>query len=273
MASRERSPHAASATRSSSSIGLYAHAPNHADLASFDRLLAALEHLGHEPIADPQAELDFLLDITPTAKRLLGLEARDLLSPLWQQLADALKERPFSPDNPTFIASFALSQAQDWAAVSACVLSEPAWSQHPALCLRLAQSAFYRRRRIEALMAWFHLCWRAPAQAAEALDSRRQADSEIAGWWQQFLDIEEEPTDPAMTAADFPAWLLLREPELTHHLPADMPTDNTPGEALYRCVHRCIQARRAGRRDDEIAERKALQTLQPTLFRYLKRTV
>ena len=68
---------------------LYAQAPNHADLGAFDRLLAALGHL-NRPIDDPRQELEFLLDITPAAKRLLGWEARDLLAPLWRQLADAL---------------------------------------------------------------------------------------------------------------------------------------------------------------------------------------
>jgi len=78
---------------------LYAQAPNHADLAAFDRLLAALGHL-NRPIDDPRQELAFLLDITPAAKRLLGWEARDLLAPLWRQLADALRSRTFSIDEP-----------------------------------------------------------------------------------------------------------------------------------------------------------------------------
>ncbi|MEP7246906.1 MAG: hypothetical protein ABI885_24930, partial [Gammaproteobacteria bacterium] len=68
---------------------LYAHAPNHADLASFDRLVTALGHL-NEVVGDPQTEIDFLLSITPTAKRLLGSQSRDLLAPLWRQVADAL---------------------------------------------------------------------------------------------------------------------------------------------------------------------------------------
>ena len=257
---------------------LYAQAPNHSDLASFDRLLAALAHL-HEPIADAQTEIDFLLDITPAAKRLLGADARDLLSPLWRQLGDALKGRAFSPDAPNLHESFAFSQALDWPAVSACVLSEPAWAEHSTLCMRLAQSSFYRRRRVEALMAWSHLCWRAPKQAAEALDSRHQADSEIAGLWQRFCDLEEEDgagnmnageAEVTLTAADFPAFLLLREPTLGDSLGADLPTRDTPGEENYRCVHRWNQARRAGQRDEEIELRKTLQAGQPRLFGYLK---
>ena len=266
---------------------LYAQAPNHADLASFDRLLEALGHLNRVP-ADPQGELDFLVDITPVAKRLLGSDARDLMSPLWQQLSSALAGRAFSPDRPDLHQSFALSQAQDWAAVSACVQAEPRWAEHPVLCLRLAQSSFHRRRRTDALMAWFHICWRAPKQAAEALDSRRQADSEIAGLWQRFLDIEDledddsaPPTATAssaaattrLTAADFPAWLLLHEPGLARQLGEDLPTGNTAAEEHYRCAHRWARAREAGLQHEEIALRKMLQAGQPALFRYLKRVV
>jgi hypothetical protein len=262
---------------------LYAQAPNHADLASFDRLSAALSHL-QEPLADPAAEIDFLLDIMPDAKRLLGSDARDLLSPLWQRVGAALAGRTFSPDQPDLHRSFALAQAQDWVAVSECVMSEPRWFDHPILCLRLAQSSFHRRRRTEALMAWFHVCWRAPKQAAEALDSRRQADSEIAGLWQRFLDLEDNASNadsssdssdapPPLTAADFPAWMLLREPSLTRNLAENLSTASTPGEEHYRCVHRWVRAREAGDTQQEIALRKVLQTAQPALLGYLKRVV
>ena len=64
---------------------LYAQAPTHSDLAAFDQLLAALGHLGH-PVEEPRQELAFLLEVTPTARRLLGAQSRDLLSPLWVQL-------------------------------------------------------------------------------------------------------------------------------------------------------------------------------------------
>lgn len=263
---------------------LYAHAPNHADLAAFDRLLAALGHLSHA-IDDPPRELDFLLEITPTAKRLLGSQSRDLLAPLWRQLADTLGARAFSPDRPTLHRSFALSQAQDWDGVSDAVLNESGWWLHAPLCLRLAQSGFYRRRRIEALTAWCHLCWRNPEHAADVLDKRRQPDADVTALWQWFLDSEEEcsqadqavqaesASEPELTAADFPAWMLLHEPALAEHLRVGLPTGNTTAEENYRCVHRWTQARRANQRDEEIAQRKILQASHPALFRYLKQSV
>jgi hypothetical protein len=257
---------------------LYVQAPNHADLAAFDRLLAALGHLDRL-INDPRQELAFLLDITPAAKRLLGWEARDLLGSLWRQLADALRGQAFLIGEPSLHRSFALIQAQDWSGAGDAVQREPQWWLHAPLCLRLAQSCFYQQHRSHALTAWFHLCWRAPSEAALALDSRGQPDTGISALWRRFIDCEEElrltslPAESALTAADFPAWLLLREPGLNLQLAADLPPGNTPAEDTYRTVHRWIDARRANRTADELALRKTLQAGQPVLFRYLKQTV
>ncbi len=252
---------------------LYEHAPNHADLPAFDRLLTALTHL-ERTVEDAQAELAFLLDVTPAAKRLLGAHSRDLLSPLWRQLAGALASQPFSPEQPELHASFALIQAQDWTGASQCVLKEPEWWRHPALCLRLAQSSFYRQRRTEALTAWCYLCWQAPEKAADVLDNRLQPDSTLAGLWRQFMDLEDEAgeDEPALTAADFPAWMLLHEPGLAQQLAEDLPRGDSAGEHGYRCVHRLNHARRA-KRQDEMQLRRALQANHPALFRYLKRSL
>jgi hypothetical protein len=261
---------------------LYAQAPNHAELAAFDRLLAALRHLD-SPIDDPRQELEFLLDITPAAKRLLGWESRDLLAPLWRQLADALGSQAYSIAEPNLHSSFALVQAQDWSAASEAVRGEPQWWLHVPLCLRLAQSSFYQQRRSDALQAWFHVCWRAPDEAAAALDNRRQPDTGISALWRRFLDSEEELTpglspasgaaEPVLTAADFPAWLLLREPGLNRQLGIDVALGDTPPEEAYRIVHRWIDARRGNRGEDELALRKTLQAHNPAMFWHLKRAV
>jgi hypothetical protein len=248
---------------------LYALAPNHADLAGFDRLLAALGHLGR-PVDDPGQEVDFLLTITAAAKKMMGSQARDLLAPLWRQVADALGDRVFSSDAPKMHRSFALTQSQDWPGVSHAVLSESQWWLHAPLCLRLAQSSFYQQRRIQALTAWFHLCWRAAAEAADVLGNRqRQPDLGLAASWRQFIDSEEE----RLRTADFPAWLLLQEPGLALKLAEDLPPGNTPAEEHYRCVHRWIQARRGNRHGEEMALRKVLQASHPGLFEVLKRSV
>lgn len=257
---------------------LYTQAPNHADLAAFDSLLEALGRL-QRPCDDAQHEMDSLQQTVATAKRLLGSQYRDLLTPLWKRLADALTGRTFDSDHPLLHRSFALSEAQDWPGVSAAVLAEPDWRRHPALCLRLARSGFYRQRRTESLTAWFHLCWRFPDQAANALENPRQPDSGIAASWQHFLEIEEVggageliPTF-ALSAADFPAWMLLSEPGLVQQLSIEMPTGDSPGEEHYRCTHRLMQARRANMKEEEMVLRKQLRTDHPLLFDYLIRRI
>jgi hypothetical protein len=272
---------------------LYAQAPTHSDLAAFDQLLAALGHLGH-PVEEPREELVFLLEVTPNARRLLGAQSRDLLSPLWVQLGDAVRSAPFDANEPMLHRSFALGQAQDWTGVSDSVMSEPGWQQHAPLCLRLAESAFNRRQRVAALAAWCQVCWRAPAEASQAVNKLRQP--ELTVLWQSFLDDESDPADPdavaagtaraarspqtagppagptTLTESDFPAWLLLKEPGLALPLAEDLAT-GTPAEESYRCVHRWIHARRARKQADELALRKNLQSLHPALFRVLKQSV
>ena len=247
---------------------LYTQAPNHADLGAFDRLLAALDHLEH-PLDDPQRELEFLLDVTPTAKRLLGSQSRDLLAPLWRQQAETLRGRAFEPAAPTLHCSFALRQAQDWAGVSAAVLDEASWWLHEELCLGLAQSSFYSQQRIQALTAWSHLCWRHPERAAAVLDGGRQPDSGIAALWQRFVDSDDDQQDALLATEDFPAWLLLQEPGLALQLAEDLAVGNSPGETHYRSVHRWLHARRARRLDEEMALRRSLQVGHPGLFRRL----
>jgi hypothetical protein len=253
---------------------LYAQAPNHTDLAPFDRLLAALGHLD-QAIADPREELAFLLDITPAAKRLLGWEARDLLAPLWRQLAEALAGQHYSSVEPNLHRSFALIQAQDWPGASDAVRGEYQWRLHVPLCLRLAQSSFHQQRRSDALQAWFQVCWRAPDQAVAALENRRQPDTGISASWRRFVDGGDELSDgaeAALGAADFPAWLLLREPGLNRQI-AELPTGDTAAEEAYRIVHRWIDARRAGRGEEELALRKALRDGHAAVFRWLKQGV
>ncbi|MGH8303689.1 MAG: hypothetical protein ACRET5_19765 [Steroidobacteraceae bacterium] len=254
---------------------LYAKEPNHPELAAFDRLLEALGHVGR-PIADCGEELEFIRSITPCAWRLLGARARHLLVPLWRHLAEALGSKPFSPQAPLLHASHAWSEAHAWEEVRASVLGEPLWCHHLPLALRLIESSLRRRRRAEALWAWFQLCWRMPQRAPDALGALNFPD--LHALWQRFLEAEEESPVPAghgcaLSAADFPAWLLLDEPALAERLPAEPPTGASAGEERYRLARRWIAARAARRPAEEMALRRALKESQPALFGQLLRAV
>lgn len=248
---------------------LYAQAPNHADLAGYDRLLEALAHL-HLGIADVPGELAFLMEITPTARRLLGTQARDLLAPLWQQLATALAGQRFRSDQPYLHRSFALGEAQDWPALSACVLQEAEWWLHEPLCTRLAHSCLYLQRR-DALAGWCSLCWRTPELAARLLEDR-QRGRQLAGLWRQFCDDDEE-ADEAPDATDFPAWLLLHERGLAQLLAEDLATAATAGERHFIWVHQWIGASRAQREDEQMRLRRKLGEARPMLLRKLMKGV
>jgi hypothetical protein len=282
---------------------LYMQSPNHPDLAAYDQLLAALEGLD-QPVTDVQARVAFLLQIAPSARHLLGMDSRDFLAPLWRQVADHLGGVGFSAAAPELHRSFALGQAQDWLAVGESVLGEAQWWEQPVLCLRLADSSFRRRRRVEGLTAWCHFCWRAPEQVAAGVERLRQV--ELGALWRRFQEWEEEvleqevlgggPTSAsgggkagagmgvadvpgadasvtAVSAADFPAWLLLQEQGLARQLDADLPTGDTAAEHHYKWVHRWIHAHRAHLEAEEIALRKSLRAGHPALFEVLKKSV
>lgn len=254
---------------------LYVKEPNHPDLPAFDRLLEALRHPGRA-IADCREELEFVTGIGPDAWRLLGARARDLLVPLWRHLAEALGSTPYSSQAPMLHASHAWSEAQAWDEVRASVLAEPQWWRHVPLAVRLIESGLRRRRRTEAISAWFQVCWRAPDQVPEALESLNFP--ELHALWQRFLEADEESPgvsgrQPALTAADFPAWMLLDEPALASRLPAELPMGDSAGEDGYRLAHRWIATREARLAAEEMTLRKALKERQPALFQQLLRAV
>ena len=254
---------------------LYAKEPNHPELAAFDRLLEALDHSGR-PIADCSLELEFITDVAPCAWRVLGARARDLLVPLWRRLAEALRSSPYVPQAPLLHASHAWSEAQAWDEVRVSVLRESQWWLHLPLTLRLIESSLKQRRRTEALWVWFQLCWQAPERAPEALERVNFPD--LHALWQRFLEAEEDSSalpdgGHALTAADFPAWVLLDEPALAGRLPSAMPTGASAGEEHYRLAYRWIAASAARRSAEEMALRKALKEAQPALFEQLLRAV
>ena len=253
---------------------LYWQEPNHPDLPAFDRLLAGLERLGR-PIADCGEELEFITAVAPEAWRLLGARARDLLVPLWRHLAEALGATPYSPHTPMLHASYAWGEAQGWAEVAASVLEEPQWWCHVPLAVRLIESGLRRRRRGEALVAWFQLCWHAPERVAEALEVLKFP--ELQALWERFLEWEdglfEGTGGSAPGPADFPAWMLLEEPALARRVPQELPAGESAGEERYRWVHRWIAAREAGRAAEEMTLRKTLKERQPALFAKLLQAV
>ena len=75
-------------------VRLYHQLPDHAELASFDRLVNTLQLLDTPPM-DVHAELLIMQQVDRIAKRLLGARSRDYLTALWQRLAKPLADHPY----------------------------------------------------------------------------------------------------------------------------------------------------------------------------------
>lgn len=256
---------------------LYAQSPNHTDLAGYDQLLSALDRL-QQPVLDASETLAFLTATSPVAKKLMGSQWRELMAPLWRQLASALEHAPYDPTTPQLHHSLALAQAQDWPRTIAAVRDEPTWWQHCELAMRLAQAGTLSHQREASLSGWFALCWHHPTAAAAALDKPPFPIGSLGTDWFSFVDVadsleSEDDTAATLDAHHFPAWMLIHEPGLAQLLGAALTTTQTEGAQLYLCVHNWLQARRERRNTQEIDLRRQLQTLHPALFRYLKSVV
>lgn len=237
-------------------------APGHAELPDYERLAEALSYL----TGDAGPTLDFMLGIEKPANRLLGAGARHLLVPLWRRVARDLACDSYHPAVPEQHSSFAFMQAESWQDVIDAVQAVSAWWRHAPLCYRLAVAAHRQGERILSLTAWCCLCWCSPATAMTHLDDSLQPDWDIRRFWLQFLDIDAEGPD-LLQPQDFPAWMLLVEPGLSHGLPADLPPGQSAGEAHYRLTHALVSARRQGQTAQEMIARERLQAASPVLFR------
>ena len=142
----------------------------------------------------------------PSALALLGADSRDFLSPLWRAAGGALDGVPWNPDDPNGHASWAYLNGLDWANVKRSVLAVEDWQREPALLARLAHARWRLRERREALRSWFGLCWLAPLEFAEIIQSVDFPDAALQRDWQRAQDAD---IDPPVTPPWFPAWMAI----------------------------------------------------------------
>lgn len=240
-------------------------APNHAQLGGYETLLLYGKHIAASPAIDNAALDDELAgleqDIAPLARDLLCAQARDYLAPAWQRLAQSLPVDIFNPTQPARHASYAWARIPDWPQVVASIEATPDYAEHAELLHGLAQALYALGRQESALLLWARLCEQAPEQAEQQLDAR--AFAPLHAHWQQFSDSEEP-----LPLSLFPAWLLLREPGLLHHL--DEGAYPAPCGEGFRASAALLRSRVEG--VDEMLARQALQALSPALLRvYLHR--
>lgn len=200
-------------------------------------------------------------EIVPLARELLRAQAGDFLAPAWRCLADAWPAHPFDPQKPRLHASYAWAQIPDWPQVVEAVCAVPDYRQHPVLVRRLADALWYSRRREAALLCWGWLFEQAPESTELALESG--VPEPLQQSWDTFVDTEE-----SLPTIYFPAWLMLDEPGLIHHLDGDFPQPE--GEEVV-AVQALLRSR--DQRGNEIEARRELQKVSPGLLRVYLSTI
>jgi hypothetical protein len=240
-------------------------APNHPGLGEYGVLVLYARHLERSPAIPPDAcseEMEGLVqEIAPLARARLRGQARDYLAPAWRRLAEALPRGRFDPDDPDRHASYAEMQIPDWEAVLRSVQAVTDHAEHAVLLSRLALALHHRQAPEAAMLAWARCCDRGLETSPAAL----VPDAAVRLYRHALaFDALDEPLEPT----DFPAWLLLQEPGLLHHLDrADTPV---PAGATFVAMAELLRTRVRG--GDEVAVRRRLQELSPVLLRvYLNR--
>ena len=225
---------------------LHAAPPDHADQAR--RHLDVLEHRWR-----------------PSALALLGADARDFLSPLWRAAGRALEGAPFEPDDPNGHASWAYLNGLDWAKVKRSVLAEPDWETEPALLVRLAHARWRLRDRRDAMRLWFALCWLAPAQFAENIESVTFPDSALQRDWAK---AQDQDLDPPITPPWFPVWMVIEHRGIAR---TAAPCGGTSDPE--RAFDHLVALRRGGSDREDLDHRRALKDLHPDLLGYYLQTI
>ena len=235
-------------------------APSHPGLGDYEALLLYARHLEQSPVIPPGAvgeELEGLVqEIVPLARERLRGQARDYLAPAWRRLAGALSQNRFDPAQPDLHASYAQMQIPDWDGVIRSVRAEADHAEHPVLLSRLALALHQRQDPEAALLAWARCCEKRPETPPSTLVPEKSSRLHRRACEFEAL---AEPLDPV----DFPAWLLLREPGLLHHLDrVDVPV---PEGAAFTATVELLRNRVRGA--DEVSARKQLQQISPSLLR------
>jgi hypothetical protein len=240
-------------------------APNHPGLGDYEALLLYARHLERLPAIPPEAWLEemegLVQEIAPLAHARLRGQARDYLAPAWRRLAEGLPRDRFDPEHPDRHASYAEMQIPDWHAVMRSVQAVPDHAEHPVLLARLALALQHRQAPEAAMLAWARCCERTPETSPANLI--RDAAPRLHRHALAF-----EALDDALDPGDFPAWLLLQEPGLLHHL--DRAETPVPAGAAFLAMAELLRTRIRG--GDEVAARRRLQELRPPLLSaYLSR--
>lgn len=246
--------------------------PFHPDLPALALLVAAL----HSPPPSPATHATMTANIeavrqslAPAAHRLLGEDGPTFLQPLWEALAATAAGLPFDEAHPRAHRSWLCQRYGDWAAVRAAVEAEPHWEARPPLRYRLGLARHHLGEPEAAIRLWLPLCWMDPVlfeRHAPTIPSTILRE----GWnaFEGEVSLDEWLADTTHAAGWFPAWLLLRHRGLVHLFQADeVPAVGIAARA-FRHLLSLLPLESQGLSDLLVRQRRALQQLSPTFFRY-----
>ena len=186
-----------------------------------------------------------------------GAGGHDLLVPVWREVGRVLADTKFDPERPDLHASHAWIKSGDWASAERCIYCVPDYRTQPALLSRMAEAIWRQKKRwVEAADHWFALCWLAPDEFQCLMGRGGIPDRTLREGWYSGLDRDLEPE---MTAAWFPAWMLLYKSGLAQWIAP--PTGTSAPEATFDALLTLT----AGDGEDTDARRR-LQQLHPGLL-------
>ena len=197
-------------------------------------------------------------DWTEAADGIFGAGEHDLLIPFWRAVGHVLTGAKFDSERPDLHASYAWMKSGEWASAERCIRDVPDYRAHPPLLTRMAEAIWRQQRGAEAADHWFALCWLAPDEFQRSMEGGDIPDSTLCDGWYIGLD---QDLDPAMTAAWFPAWMLLHKPGLARLVAA--PAGTSAPESAFATLLTLT----AGDGEDTDARRR-LQRLHPGLLAY-----
>lgn len=203
------------------------------------------------------------------AQRVLGAAGGAWLSPLWTDLATAIADFRFDPDNEELHAAPLLLRAGNAAEAARKIEAIASWRRQPAP-LAWKVEAEYRVSGLAA--AWpllAELSWLAPPRAA--MLAARLQDPELNGLLSRF-DAQFEGDGETGDFAWFPAWTLIAEPGWASAMRLAQHGADTPAERCAWLVLNLLLLERQGRHADIIDGRRKLRAAHPGLFELYMRS-
>jgi hypothetical protein len=203
------------------------------------------------------------------AQHVLGAGAGAWLSPLWTDLATAIADFRFDPDNEELHTAPLLLRAGNAAEAARKIEAIASWRRQPAPLAWKIEAEY----RVSGLAATWpllaELSWLAPPRAATL--AARLRDPELNKLLSRF-DAQFEGDGETGDFAWFPAWTLIAEPGWASAMRLAQHGADTPAERCAWLVLNLLLLERQGRHTDIIDGRMKLRAAHPGLFELYMRS-